>query len=46
MTEPCSIASAEHEGKPFGFDIGAGQSCTGFEQAMIGMEEGEEKNFI
>ncbi len=38
-------SSAEHEGEPLGFDVGASQVVPGFEQAMIGMEEGEEKEF-
>jgi len=32
-------------GEPLKFQIGAGQLITGFEDAVIGMEVGEEKNF-
>lgn len=35
--------SSEKQGKPLEFEIGAGQIIKGFEQAVIGMEKGEEK---
>jgi len=34
-----------HDGEPLKFQIGAGQLLSGFENAVIGMEVGEEKNF-
>ena len=34
-----------HDEEPLKFQIGAGQLLSGFENAVIGMEMGEEKNF-
>mgnify|MGYP000061845617 CR=1 FL=1 len=35
--------SSEKHGKPLEFEVGAGQVVPGFDQAVEGMEEGEEK---
>ena len=35
--------SSERQGKPLEVEVGAGQVITGFEQAIIGMKKGEEK---
>lgn len=35
--------SSEQHGKPLEFEVGAGQIIKGFENAIIGMETGEEK---
>lgn len=37
--------SSEAHGEPLGFEVGAEQVIPGFEQAVVGMEEGEEKTF-
>jgi len=36
--------SSESHGKPLEFQVGAGQVIPGFENAMVGMKEGEEKD--
>ncbi len=35
--------STEKHGKPLEFEVGAGQVIKGFDEAVIGMEKGEEK---
>jgi peptidylprolyl isomerase len=35
-----------HGGEPLKFQIGTGQVMSGFENAIVGMELGEERNFI
>jgi FKBP-type peptidyl-prolyl cis-trans isomerase 2 len=37
--------SSEAHGEPLEFEVGAEQVIPGFEQAVVGMEEGEEKTF-
>ncbi len=37
--------SSEKHGEPLEFEIGAGQIIPGFEDAVMGMENGEEKEF-
>jgi FKBP-type peptidyl-prolyl cis-trans isomerase 2 len=37
--------SSEAHGEPLEFEVGTGQIVPGFEEAIIGMEEGEEKEF-
>ena len=36
-------STAKHDGKPLDVEVGAGQVIPGFENALIGMEKGEEK---
>lgn len=36
--------SSEKHGKPLEFEVGAGQVIKGFEDAIIGMEKGQEKD--
>ncbi len=36
---------SEAHGKPLEFEVGAGQVVKGFEDAVMGMEKGEEKTF-
>ncbi|MFX0064718.1 MAG: peptidylprolyl isomerase [Candidatus Hermodarchaeota archaeon] len=38
--------SSENYGEPLEFDVGAGQVITGLENAVIGMEKGEEKEIM
>ncbi|MFX1254869.1 MAG: peptidylprolyl isomerase [Promethearchaeota archaeon] len=38
--------TSENYGEPLEFDVGAGQVITGLENAVIGMEKGEEKEII
>ena len=37
--------SSEKAGKPLEFEVGSGQLIKGFDDAVIGMEKGEEKEF-
>lgn len=37
--------SSKKHGEPIEFEVGAGQVIEGFEDATVGMEEGEEKEF-
>jgi FKBP-type peptidyl-prolyl cis-trans isomerase 2 len=37
--------SSEAHGEPLEFEVGTGQIIPGFEEAIMGMEEGEEKEF-
>lgn len=37
--------SSKRQGEPIEFEVGAGQVLPGFESAVMGMEEGEEKEF-
>jgi FKBP-type peptidyl-prolyl cis-trans isomerase 2 len=37
--------SSERHGEPIEFEVGAGQIIPGFESEVVGMEEGEEKEF-
>lgn len=37
--------SSESHGEPLEFEMGAGQIIPGFEEAIMGMEKGEEKTF-
>lgn len=38
--------SSERHDEPLTFEVGAGQIIKGFENAMVGMEKGDEKNII
>ena len=37
--------SSEKHGKPLEFEVGAGNMISGFDNAVVGMSEGEEKEF-
>jgi len=37
--------SSEKHGKPLEFEVGVGKMIKGFDEAVIGMEDGEEKEF-
>jgi FKBP-type peptidyl-prolyl cis-trans isomerase 2 len=37
--------SSEHHNEPLEFEVGCGQIIPGFEEAVVGMENGEEKEF-
>ncbi|AEH60670.1 peptidylprolyl isomerase FKBP-type [Methanosalsum zhilinae DSM 4017] len=45
LDDGTTFDSTEMHGEPFEFEVGSGQIIEGFENEIIGMDEGEEKEF-